>query len=73
MPYWFASVIAAIKGTRELKLASEFMAAFEKIGEWGDPSEANDLFEAPRIKLDDWLSGTGPKKQKMPAADQGSS
>jgi uncharacterized protein YbjT (DUF2867 family) len=73
MSYWFASVIAAIKGTRELKLASDFMAAFEKIGEWGDPSEANNLFGAPRIKLDDWINGTGSKEQKMPASDQDSS
>lgn len=55
MPYWVASVMAAIKGRPELKLASDFMAAFEKIGEWGDPTDANGLLGAPRVKLDEWL------------------
>ena len=38
-----------------MKLASDFMAAFEKIGERGDPSEANDTLGAPTIRLKDWL------------------
>ncbi|MFC1857218.1 SDR family oxidoreductase [Thermodesulfobacteriota bacterium] len=67
MPYWFASIISAIKGKPELKLASDFMAAFEKIGEWGNPSEANDLLGSPRIRLDDWLNGTIEKGRRGPA------
>lgn len=55
MPYWFATAIARIKGTKEMKSVSDFMAAFEKVGELGDPSEANDLLGAPRTTLDDWL------------------
>jgi uncharacterized protein YbjT (DUF2867 family) len=65
MPYWLASLIAAIKDPKELKQASGFMAAFEKIGEWGDPSEANVLLGAPRVRLDDWLR----KKQKHKLQD----
>jgi len=55
MPYWLATIIASIRGSKEMKFASDFMAAFEKIGEKGDPSEANNLLGAPKIKLEDWL------------------
>lgn len=55
MPYWLAAVIAAIKGPKEMKAASDFMAAFEKIGEKGDPTEANSILGAPEIRLEDWL------------------
>ena len=55
MPYWVATLIASTKGPREMKRASEFMAAFEKIGERGDPSEANSVLGAPTTTLDEWL------------------
>ncbi|MEW6664063.1 MAG: hypothetical protein AB1512_02425 [Thermodesulfobacteriota bacterium] len=55
MPYWLATIIASIRGRKEMKNASRFMAAFEKIGEKGDPSEANRILGAPTIKLDDWV------------------
>jgi len=56
IPYWLANILALIKGKKELKLVSNFMSAFEKIGERGDPSEANHILGAPRIKLADWLA-----------------
>ena len=55
MPYWLAIIIASIRGSKEMKFASDFMAAFEKIGEKGDPSDANNILGAPKIKLEDWL------------------
>lgn len=55
MPYWLATIIAAIRGSEEMKFASDFLAAFEKIGERGDPSEANSVLGAPEIRLEDWL------------------
>lgn len=55
MPYWLAAIFSTIKGKKEMKLASDFMAAFEKIGEKGDPSEANSILGAPKIKFKDWL------------------
>ena len=42
-----------------MKSISDFMAAFEKIGELGDPSEANRILSAPEITLSGWL-----KKQR---------
>jgi hypothetical protein len=55
MPYWLATIIASMRGSREMKFASDFMAAFEKIGEKGDPSEANNILGAPKIRLENWL------------------
>ena len=55
MPYWLAAIISRVKRKKEIKLASDFMAAFEKIGELGDPSEANRILGTPEIKLSDWL------------------
>ena len=55
MPYWLATIIASIRGSKEMKSASDFMAAFEKIGEKGDPSEANKILGAPKINLENWL------------------
>lgn len=63
MPYWLTNLIAAIKRNRQMKLAGDFMYSFEKIGELGDPSEANKILGAPKIKLDDWLQKSLNKGQ----------
>lgn len=68
MPHWLATFIASTRGRQDMKFASDFMAAFEKIGERGDPKEANDLLGAPRIGLDDWLRRAEGKALHMPAA-----
>lgn len=38
--------------------------AFEKVGEKGDPTEANALLGAPEFTLDDWLQQTVSPKSK---------
>jgi len=55
MPYWVAALVTSTRGPREMKRASDFMAAFEKIAEMGDPSEANSVLGAPTTTLDEWL------------------
>jgi len=70
MPHWLSTLIASTKGPKELKSASDFMAAFGKIGEKGNPAEANDLLGAPQISLDGWLCGAGKKGLPMPAVGQ---
>ncbi|HBH30279.1 MAG: hypothetical protein N839_0008080 [Desulfofustis sp. PB-SRB1] len=55
LPYWMANLIARISGDQEMREASDFMAAFEKIGERGDPMETNHLLGAPRITFEQWL------------------
>lgn len=62
MPYWLAAIVSSIRGPREMKRASDFMAAFERIGERGDPSEANSILGTPRITLEDWLQQRKNKK-----------
>lgn len=55
MPYPMAAVISTITGNKAMKSISTWMAAFEKIGELGDPTEANQMLGAPQITLEDWL------------------
>lgn len=55
MPYLLATIISKVSGKKEMKAISDWMAAFEKIGEKGDPSDANNILGAPNIKLEDWL------------------
>jgi len=55
MPYWFANFIAFIKRSEEMRFISDFMRAFERIGEMGDPTETNSLLGQPEVTLDQWL------------------
>ncbi len=56
LPVWLARVIAALTRRENLKFVSRLIGYFDKVGEIGDPSEANDLLGAPGITLDAWLS-----------------
>lgn len=38
-----------------MKFGADLAAYFDRVGELGDPSEANDLLGAPTTTLDDWL------------------
>ncbi len=55
MPYWLVNVIATLSRNNEMKLGSEILAFFDKVGEGGDPTEANRILGAPGITLDEWL------------------
>ena len=52
MPIWLAKVMAALTRNDMLKFASDLMAYFDKIGEMGDPTEANQLLGAPTTTLE---------------------
>lgn len=56
MPYWLATIISMIKRRPEMKAISDWMKSFEKIGELGDPSEANAMLGAPKITLEKWIN-----------------
>jgi uncharacterized protein YbjT (DUF2867 family) len=62
MPYWLATIISLIKGQKQMKFVSKWMAAFEKIGEKGNPSVTTNILGAPKIRLDDWLQYKRNKK-----------
>ena len=55
MPVEAARATAASTGNQMLGFFAELMAYFEKAGEPGDPTEANQLLGAPATTLDDWI------------------
>ncbi|NQU06000.1 MAG: NmrA family NAD(P)-binding protein [Calditrichaeota bacterium] len=55
LPFWIINIIATLKGNKAMKWAGKFSAYFEKVGERGDPSEANNLLGAPKITLNEWI------------------
>ncbi len=56
MAIWLAKVIAILTRNDMLKFASDLMAYFAKVGEIGDPTEANQLLGAPTTALDAWIA-----------------
>ena len=61
IPYWLANFIATITGNKEMKFGIKLLAFCEKVGEGGDPTEANRILGAPKITLDEWLKRTKDK------------
>jgi len=55
MPIWLAKVMATLTRNDMLKFASDLMAYFDKVGELGDPTEANQLLGAPATTLEAWI------------------
>lgn len=55
MKLWQAQLIAKLTGRVELAEVTKLIAYFDKVGELGDPTEANALFGAPAITLDEWI------------------
>ncbi len=56
MPLWLVRMTAMLSGNEQRKFAVALMAYFEKVGEPGDPSEANRLLGGPSVTLDEWLA-----------------
>jgi uncharacterized protein YbjT (DUF2867 family) len=55
MPIEAARAMASSTGNQMLGFFAEMMAYFEKVGEMGDPTEANELLGAPVTTLDAWI------------------
>lgn len=55
MPIETARATAASTGNQLLGFFAELMAYFEKVGEMGDPAEANHLLGSPTTTLDAWI------------------
>ena len=55
MPIEAARSMAEATGNTFIKVFAEMMDYFKKVGEPGDPAEANQLLGAPTTTLDDWL------------------
>ena len=56
MPIEAAKATAASTGNDILAYFANMMTYFEKVGELGDPTEANQLLGAPTITLDQWIN-----------------
>lgn len=66
LPYWLARVIAWFRGKAEMRHGVNLMSYFEKVGERGDPTEANAILGAPQITLDQWLQVQQTTERIMP-------
>jgi uncharacterized protein YbjT (DUF2867 family) len=55
MKLWQAQLIAKLTGRKGLTYVTRLIAYFDEVGELGDPTEANALFGAPSITLDEWF------------------
>jgi len=55
IPFWFAKIIAVMTKNESLKNDVPVMAYFAKVGEPGDPTEANNILDAPTTTLDEWI------------------
>ncbi len=53
---WLAPLIAKVTGNRALFEVAALIACFDKVGELGDPTEANALLGAPETTLDEWFA-----------------
>jgi uncharacterized protein YbjT (DUF2867 family) len=55
MPFWLSKIVAMLTQKIEMKNISELMEFFERVGEKGNPTEANQLLGAPQIDLQEWI------------------
>ncbi|UCG86068.1 MAG: NmrA family NAD(P)-binding protein [Gemmatimonadota bacterium] len=55
MKLWQARLFATLTGRKGLSYVTRLIAYFDKVGELGDPTEANALFGAPSKTLGQWL------------------
>jgi uncharacterized protein YbjT (DUF2867 family) len=54
-PYWLLGLIAWVSRNESLRRGVEMVAYLEKVGERGDPTEANAILGAPQVTLEQWL------------------
>lgn len=54
VPIWFLSLIGKVSFNAESQFIAELMKFFEKVGEGGDPTEANRLLGTPTTTLEQW-------------------
>lgn len=56
MPVWTAKLAATFTRNPELAYAARLMEYFDRVGEMGDPREADLLLGAPMMRLGDWMA-----------------
>lgn len=63
---WQARLIAKLIRRERLTYVTRLIAYFDKVGELGDPNEANALFGAPSITLEAWFKMPQDSRQGLP-------
>ena len=66
MKLWQARLIAKLTGRKAMAGATRLIAYFDKVGELGDPTEANALLGAPLITLDEWFKMPKDSRKGLP-------
>lgn len=56
MPVWLAKTMAALMRNDMMKFGADLSGYFDRVGEMGDPAEANALLGAPSTTLGEWLA-----------------
>ena len=59
VPTWVVGLVGRVSGNPETRFAAELFRFFERVGEGGDPTEANDLLGAPTTTLAAWCEARG--------------
>jgi uncharacterized protein YbjT (DUF2867 family) len=54
LPLWFMSIVDALLMSGQLRSTLQLMKAMQRLGERGDPSEANEMLGAPTTTLRRW-------------------
>ncbi|UCC17111.1 MAG: NAD(P)H-binding protein [Dehalococcoidales bacterium] len=55
MPLRLVSFISTIRRNKRMKSAGELARLFAKVGELGDPTQANEILGEPAITLEEWV------------------
>ena len=63
---WQARLVARLTRRERMSYATRLIAYFDQVGELGDPSEANALFGAPSITIDEWFKMPTEGRQGLP-------
>jgi uncharacterized protein YbjT (DUF2867 family) len=56
MPIWLAKALAVLTRKPTLSFIAQLMAYFDRVGDMGDPTEANALLGAPTTTLQEWIA-----------------
>jgi uncharacterized protein YbjT (DUF2867 family) len=63
---WQARLIAKLTGRKPLAFVTRLIAFYDKVVELGDPTEANALYGAPSITLDEWFEMPKDSRKGLP-------
>lgn len=56
LPVWLVKLMAILMRNDLMMFGAELAGYFDRVGELGDPTEANQMLGAPALTLDDWLA-----------------